>query len=154
MTGAARAQSADSERYTLRAEAGLEYDTNAHRTEVVAGADNPPLVASPLERLVLAATLSDVVAEGQLLTLGATAAAKIFDAPAARDEDVAIAQCNDVRRECERYGMPLVVWAYPRGAAVKAKGGIEYNAPPFLPTDVKHSVSDCEFRTSSGARHH
>jgi class I fructose-bisphosphate aldolase len=38
-------------------------------------------------------------------------------------QDVDIAQANDVRRECERYGMPLVVWAYPRGAAIKAKGG-------------------------------
>nr|MDQ6931414.1 fructose-bisphosphate aldolase [Candidatus Eremiobacteraeota bacterium] len=30
-----------------------------------------------------------------------------------------------VRRECERYGMPLIVWAYPRGAAIKGKGGID-----------------------------
>jgi len=28
-----------------------------------------------------------------------------------------------VRRECEKYGLPLIVWAYPRGSAVKAKGG-------------------------------
>ncbi len=40
-------------------------------------------------------------------------------------QDVDIAQANDVRRECERYGMPLVIWAYPRGAAIKAKGGID-----------------------------
>ena len=39
----------------------------------------------------------------------------------AQDRD--IAQANGVRRECERYGMPLVVWAYPRGSAIKAKGG-------------------------------
>jgi len=38
-------------------------------------------------------------------------------------QDVDIAQCNEVRRECERYGMPLIIWSYPRGAAVKAKGG-------------------------------
>ena len=38
-------------------------------------------------------------------------------------QDVDIQQANDVRRECERYGMPLVVWAYPRGSAIKAKGG-------------------------------
>ena len=84
--GTARAQTdgaPDTERYTLRAEVGLEYDTNAHRTEIVAGANNPPLVASPLERLVLAGTLSDQVADGQLLTLAATAAGKIYDAPAA-----------------------------------------------------------------------
>ena len=84
----------DTERYTLRAEVGLEYDTNAHRTEIVAGANNPPVVASPLERLVLAGTLSDLVAEGQLLTLAATAAGKIYDAPAAYGEDVAIAQSS------------------------------------------------------------
>jgi fructose-bisphosphate aldolase, class I len=40
-------------------------------------------------------------------------------------QDVDIAQCNEVRRECERYGMPLIIWAYPRGVAMKAKGGIE-----------------------------
>jgi class I fructose-bisphosphate aldolase len=40
-------------------------------------------------------------------------------------QDVDIAQCNDVRRECERYGMPLIIWAYPRGSAVKSKGGID-----------------------------
>jgi hypothetical protein len=97
MTGIARAQesgAADTQRYTLRAELGLEYDTNAHRTEIVAGGDNPPIVASPLERLVLAGTLSDVVADGQIITLGATAAGKIYDAPAAHDEDVAIAQSS------------------------------------------------------------
>ena len=84
----------DSERYTLRAEVGLEYDTNAHRTEIIAKANNPPLIASPLERLVLAGTLSDLVADGQLVTLAATAAGKIYDAPAATDEDVAIAQSS------------------------------------------------------------
>lgn len=40
-------------------------------------------------------------------------------------QDVDIAQCNEVRRECEKYGMPLIIWAYPRGVAVKAKGGID-----------------------------
>lgn len=32
-------------------------------------------------------------------------------------------QLQAVRRDAERFGMPLVVWAYPRGAAVEAKGG-------------------------------
>ena len=40
-------------------------------------------------------------------------------------QDVDIAQCNEVRRDCERFGMPLIIWAYPRGSAVKAKGGID-----------------------------
>jgi class I fructose-bisphosphate aldolase len=38
-------------------------------------------------------------------------------------QDVDLAQANEVRRECEKYGMPLIVWSYPRGSAVKAKGG-------------------------------
>ena len=38
-------------------------------------------------------------------------------------QDVDIAQANEVRRDCERYGLPLIVWSYPRGSAIKAKGG-------------------------------
>ena len=34
-------------------------------------------------------------------------------------------QLAAVREECDRFGMPLVVWAYPRGAAVEEKGGKE-----------------------------
>jgi class I fructose-bisphosphate aldolase len=30
---------------------------------------------------------------------------------------------RQVRQDCERFGMPLVVWAYPRGRDVEAKGG-------------------------------
>ena len=32
-------------------------------------------------------------------------------------------QFMEVRREAERYGMPVIVWAYPRGKYVEAKGG-------------------------------
>jgi len=32
-------------------------------------------------------------------------------------------QLGKVRAECDRYGMPLIVWSYPRGSAVEAKGG-------------------------------
>ncbi len=94
---AARAQEdgpADAERLTVRAEAGLEIDSNAHRTEIVAGAQNPPLVTSLVQRLVLSGALSDAIAEGQLVSMGATLAGKVFDAPAAADEDVAIAQTS------------------------------------------------------------
>ena len=38
-----------------------------------------------------------------------------------QDED--LAQLRLVREDCERFGMPLVVWSYPRGEAVAAKGG-------------------------------
>ncbi len=39
----------------------------------------------------------------------------------AQDRD--LRQMNEVRRECERYGMPLICWAYPRGSAIAKKGG-------------------------------
>ena len=32
-------------------------------------------------------------------------------------------QFRKVKRDAERYGMPIIVWAYPRGQAVDAKGG-------------------------------
>jgi fructose-bisphosphate aldolase, class I len=38
-----------------------------------------------------------------------------------QDED--LRQLQGVREECDRYGMPLVIWAYPRGEAIEAKGG-------------------------------
>ena len=40
-----------------------------------------------------------------------------------QDED--FLQLNQVRIDCEQYGMPLIIWAYPRGEAVKTKGGNE-----------------------------
>src|SRR5207248_280250 len=41
----------------------------------------------------------------------------------AQDRD--FLQFNQVRRDAERYGMPIIIWAYPRGAAVKTKGGVD-----------------------------
>ncbi|MQA74138.1 MAG: fructose-bisphosphate aldolase [Solirubrobacterales bacterium] len=38
-------------------------------------------------------------------------------------QDADLHQLKGVREECDRYGMPLVVWAYPRGAALDEKGG-------------------------------
>jgi len=38
-----------------------------------------------------------------------------------QDED--LRQLQTVREDCDRFGMPLVIWAYPRGSAVAAKGG-------------------------------
>ncbi|GFP21220.1 fructose-bisphosphate aldolase, class I [Candidatus Hakubella thermalkaliphila] len=32
-------------------------------------------------------------------------------------------QFMQVREEAERYGMPVIVWSYPRGEAIEAKGG-------------------------------
>jgi class I fructose-bisphosphate aldolase len=38
-------------------------------------------------------------------------------------QDQELRQLRAVRADCERYGMPLVLWSYPRGAAIDAKGG-------------------------------
>jgi class I fructose-bisphosphate aldolase len=39
----------------------------------------------------------------------------------AQEQD--FAQYHVVRRDAQRFGMPLVVWAYPRGEAIEHKGG-------------------------------
>jgi len=38
-------------------------------------------------------------------------------------QDVEIREYRRVRQDCERLGMPLVMWAYPRGRAIEARGG-------------------------------
>jgi fructose-bisphosphate aldolase, class I len=38
-----------------------------------------------------------------------------------QDDD--LHQLKGVREDCDRFGMPLVIWAYPRGAAIEKKGG-------------------------------
>ena len=38
-----------------------------------------------------------------------------------QEED--IMQLRKVRQDCDRYGIPLVIWAYPRGRDIEAKGG-------------------------------
>ena len=39
------------------------------------------------------------------------------------DQAEDFAQFRKVREDAERYGMPIIVWAYPRGEAIEAKGG-------------------------------
>jgi class I fructose-bisphosphate aldolase len=38
-------------------------------------------------------------------------------------QDADFAQYRTVRQDAQRLGMPLIVWAYPRGEAIEAKGG-------------------------------
>jgi class I fructose-bisphosphate aldolase len=38
-----------------------------------------------------------------------------------QDDD--FTQLTSVRAECDRYGMPLIIWSYPRGEAIEKKGG-------------------------------
>jgi len=42
-----------------------------------------------------------------------------------QDED--LPQLAEVRAECEEHGLPLIVWAYPRGEAIDGKGGRDTN---------------------------
>jgi class I fructose-bisphosphate aldolase len=32
-------------------------------------------------------------------------------------------QLRTIRQDCDRFGMPLIIWAYPRGRDIEAKGG-------------------------------
>ncbi len=108
----ARAESppaADDERLNLHAEGGLELDTNAHRTEIIAGVPNPPIVTSSVERFVLSGSLSDVVAEGNAVSMAATFAGKLFNSPEATDEDVAIVQTSLAWQHALRPGAALTL---------------------------------------------
>jgi class I fructose-bisphosphate aldolase len=64
----------------------------------------------------LTATVEDA------LRLGADAVGyTLYVGSPRQDED--FAQLGSVRADCDRFGMPLFVWAYPRGEAVEQKGG-------------------------------
>jgi len=64
----------------------------------------------------LTATVEEAVA------LGADAVGyTLYVGSPAQDRD--FAQFREVRREAERLGMPVIIWAYPRGRFVEAKGG-------------------------------
>jgi len=106
----ARAQTVepiDNEHYTLRAEAGVEFDSNAHRTEQIRNTQLPAKTRSFLQRFVLSSQYSDVVAPGHVVAWSATAAGKVFDANDARSEDVAIAQSSLSWRAAVGRGMLL-----------------------------------------------
>jgi class I fructose-bisphosphate aldolase len=56
------------------------------------------------------------------LRLGADAVGyTLYVGSPAQGED--IRQFYTIREDCERFGMPLIMWAYPRGEAIEAKGG-------------------------------
>ena len=58
----------------------------------------------------------------EAVSLGADAVGyTLYTGTPAQDRD--IAQLNQVRYACEKFGMPLIVWSYPRGEAIEAKGG-------------------------------
>jgi class I fructose-bisphosphate aldolase len=66
---------------------------------------------SPLHASVADAVRLGADAVGYTLYVGTPAQQQDFE------------QYHRVREEAHHYGMPLVVWAYPRGSAIDAKGG-------------------------------
>ena len=77
--------------------------------------DIPPddRALSPLHATVEEAVRLGADAVGYTLYVGTPAAEADF------------AQYRQVRADARRLGMPLIVWAYPRGAAIEAKGGTD-----------------------------
>lgn len=73
-----------------------------------------PIDKTPLSPCV--ATVEDAV------RLGADAVGyTLYVGSARQDED--FAQFRQVRVDADRYGMPVIVWSYPRGEFAEAKGG-------------------------------
>jgi len=56
------------------------------------------------------------------VALGADAVGYTLYVGSPRQDDD-IQQFQLIREECDRYGMPIVMWAYPRGEAIEEKGG-------------------------------
>lgn len=71
--------------------------------------DNAPL--SPLNATVADAVALGADAVGYTMYVGSPLQARDFE------------QFRQVRADAERYGMPIVVWSYPRGRAIARKGG-------------------------------
>jgi class I fructose-bisphosphate aldolase len=77
------------------------------KTDIPSDAD----ALSPLNATVEDAVRLGADAVGYTLYVGTPAQDRDFE------------QYLSVRRDAERFGMPLVVWAYPRGSAIEPKGG-------------------------------
>ncbi len=77
------------------------------KTEIPSDAE----ALSPVTATVADAVRLGADAVGYTLYVGTPAQAADIDA------------CRRIREEASRLGMPLIVWAYPRGSAIEAKGG-------------------------------
>jgi hypothetical protein len=134
----------DSEHYQLRGELGVEYDSNAHRVEQSAGS-NAPVVGSYLERFVVSGQGSGQVAPEHAIAWSATAAGKLFDAPAARSENVAIAQSSLVWRTA----VGPRTWLAPSGIYYEAfQGWMPHDDPAGERRDFRSLAPTVELRTT------
>src|SRR6266496_4181626 len=77
------------------------------KTEIPSDAE----ALSPVHASVADAVRLGADAVGYTLYVGSPAQAADF------------AQFRQVRADAHRFGMPLIVWAYPRGSAIEGKGG-------------------------------
>jgi class I fructose-bisphosphate aldolase len=68
------------------------------------------------------ATSPAIASVEDAVRLGADAVGYTIYVGSPRQDDE-LRHFRQVRQDCERYGMPLVLWSYPRGRAIDAKGG-------------------------------
>lgn len=96
-------------------------------------------------------TLTSYVEDGVRIGASAIGYTLYYGSPR-QDED--LAQLAAVRRDCERFGLPLVVWAYPRGDAVNAKGGRDTSymveSATRMAVEMGASVVKANFPKSAG----
>ena len=96
--------------------------------------------------------LTSFVEDGVRLGASAIGYTMYYGSPR-QDED--LHQLAKVRAECDRFGMPLIVWAYPRGEAVDAKGGKDCSymveSAVRMATEMGASVIKANLPTSAKA---
>ena len=68
------------------------------------------------------ATSPAIASVEDAVRLGADAVGYTIYVGSPRQDDE-LRRFREVRQDCERFGMPLVLWSYPRGAGIDAKGG-------------------------------
>ena len=68
------------------------------------------------------ATSPAIASVEDAVRLGADAVGYTIYVGSPRQDDE-LRRYREVRQDCERLGMPLVMWSYPRGAGIDAKGG-------------------------------
>ncbi len=89
---------ADDERVNLRAELGVEYDSNVHRSRAIGGTNESPVVGSPLGRAVLGWSVADRIGARQDVAFSLLGAAKAFAASEARSENIGVVETSGAWR--------------------------------------------------------
>lgn len=85
------AAATDDQQVSARAELGVEYDDNVHRAEQIDG-NRVAVVSSALTKAVVGLSAADRITDRQDVAFSVLGAAKLFAAPAARNENVAVVE--------------------------------------------------------------